>query len=64
MNKINHEIDIEIPASCYDTEVCGVTAGQCGLDIEDGKWCNTTVRDNTGCVGQFNSVLRFKFNNN
>ena len=56
LNKINHEIDIEIPASCYDTEVCGVTAGQCGLDIEDGKWCNTTVRDNTGCVGQFNTM--------
>ena len=56
LNKINHEIDIEIPASCYDSEVCGVAAGQCGLDIEDGKWCNTTLRDTTGCVQQFNTM--------
>ena len=49
-------IDIEIPASCYDSEVCGVAAGQCGLDIEDGKWCNTTLRDTTGCVQQFNTM--------
>ena len=56
LNKINHEIDIEIPASCYDSEVCGVSAGQCGLDIEDGKWCNTTLRDSTGCVRQFNTM--------
>jgi hypothetical protein len=56
LNKINHEIDIEIPASCYDSEVCGVSAGQCGLDIEDGKWCNTTLRDKTGCVKQFNTM--------
>ena len=56
LNKINHEIDIEIPASCYDSEVCGVAAGQCGLHIEDGKWCNTTLRDTTGCVQDYSTM--------
>lgn len=56
LNRVNHEIDIEIPASCYESEVCGGAPEKCSLTIENGKWCNTTLRDEFSCAGDMNTM--------
>ena len=56
LNRFNHEIDIEIPASCYDSVVCGGAPQKCSLSIEGGKWCNTTLRDQYSCAGDMNTM--------
>eukprot|EP00946_MAST-07B_sp_MAST-7B-sp1_P001516 g1516.t1 len=56
LNRVNHEIDIEIPASCYESEVCGGAPQKCSLNIENGKWCNTTLRDEFSCAGDMNTM--------
>ena len=42
-NKMNHEIDIEIPANCMGTAVCRPTAEECSPSHGLTAMCNTTA---------------------
>eukprot|EP00949_MAST-11_sp_MAST-11-sp1_P000122 g122.t1 len=56
MNKMNHEIDIEIPANCMGTAVCRPTAEECSPSHGLTAMCNTTAREAYGCINDFNTA--------
>lgn len=53
ISRVNHEIDIEIPANCMGTSVCAPTAEPCSADVPGEKTnCNFTARKDTCVVGR------------
>ena len=56
LNKVNHEIDIEIPANCMGTTVCKPTAEDCSPSKGLTSMCNATAREAFGCIAKYNTA--------